>query len=272
MLRFLASVLTIYVALCIFVYVAQRFFMYFPTQDLPLPNNFEVVKLHTKDGLALTAWYKKAAEGKPTLIYFHGNGGNIDMRRYHAAPYIKRGIGVLLVEYRGYGDNPGKPTEVGLYQDADAAYEFIQKQGIAPSCILLYGESLGSGVAVDLAARQPVAGLILQAPFSCLADVAQTHYPIFPTRWLVKDRYDSIAKIGDVHVPIFIAHGTADKIVPYRFGRKLYDIASAPKQFSAQKGYRHNNLDPQIIADEALVFLHKTQTLTENNVCKTNPN
>ena len=191
MIKALFSVATIYAIICLVVYVMQRSFVYFPTKHLVKPDLFQEVELQTADGLNLVAWYVHAKEKQATLIYFHGNGGNIAMREYSAKPYLNRGMGVLLVEYRGYGGNPGKPSEDGLYHDAEAAYQFLLQQNVAPECLIVFGESLGSGVAVELARRHTVGGVILQASFTSATSVGQKHYPFLPVKLLMKDQYQS---------------------------------------------------------------------------------
>ena len=268
MLKFFSSALIVYGLICIILYVGQRFFMYFPSQDMPQPQDLKVIKLNTADGLTLTAWYKPAEDGKPTFIYFHGNGGNIAMREPAAELFTRRGFGILLVEYRGYGGNPGTPTELGLYQDADAAYAFLRERGVPADCIILFGESLGCAIAVDLASRKPVAALILRAPFTSMPEVGRKHYPLLPLSLFVKDRYASIKKIGKLNIPIVIAHGTSDKIVPYKLGQKLFAQANQPKEFLSYAGFDHNNLDSDLIAEQSLIFLRSVNLLNENNECQ----
>jgi fermentation-respiration switch protein FrsA (DUF1100 family) len=150
--------------------------------------------------------------------------------------------GVLMLQYRGYGGNPGIPTEIGLYADGAAALDFLAAEGIPPNRLVLYGESLGSGVAVTLAAQREVAGLVLEAPFTSVAEVAQHHYSFMPASALVRDRFDSLAKIGGVRAPILILHGEQDRVVPIRFGRALFDAAPQPKEFWLSQEAGHGNL------------------------------
>jgi hypothetical protein len=147
-----------------------------------------------------------------------------------------------MAEYRGYGGNPGTPTERGLVADGAAALDFLDGEGIAANRLVIYGESLGSGVAVLLAAQREVAGLILEAPFTSVADVAQHHYSFMPASALVRDRFDSLARIGQVRAPILVLHGERDRVVPLRFGRALFDAAPEPKELWLAREAGHEDL------------------------------
>jgi len=166
-----------------------------------------------------------------------------------------------LVSYRGYAGNPGTPTEEGLYADGRAALGFLAERGIGPGGVVLYGESLGSGVAVDVARQQaasePVAAVILESPFSSIADVAQTHYPFVPARWLVKDRFDSVAKIAAIGTPLLILHGGRDRVVPQRFGRRLFAAAAQPKENRWFDEAGHSDLYSHGAAQVATAFIER---------------
>ncbi|HEY1431370.1 MAG TPA: alpha/beta hydrolase, partial [Stellaceae bacterium] len=176
------------------------------------------------------------------VAYFHGNGGHIGYRAERLRWFAREGYGVLMAEYRGYGGNPGTPNETGLLTDAAAALDYIEAEGIAPNRIVLYGESLGSGIAVLAAAQRQVAALILEAPFTSVAEVAQYHYSFMPAAALIWDRFDSLAGIGDVKAPILILHGERDRVVPVRFGRALFDAAPEPKELWVAREAGHENL------------------------------
>ena len=254
------------------MYLSQRHFIYFPDDHLAKPALFEEVVLTTPDGLQLVAWYVPAKLKQPTMIYFHGNGGTIKMRENSAKPYLDCGMGVLLVEYRGYGGNPGKPNEVGLYNDGEAAYQFARQQGIPADHIILFGESLGSGIAVEIAKRYPVGGVILQAPFISAAAIGQKRYPYLPVGLLLKDRYQSIDKIQQINAPLAIVHGTADGVVPIEQGQALFLQANQPKQFFKYLGYGHSNFDPKTVANDVLVFFQQQPHLIEIKTCPINLN
>jgi hypothetical protein len=205
------------------------------------------VRLHTDDGLDLLAWHQPAAQGRATILYLHGNGGHIGYRGDRVRPFIEAGFGVLLVEYRGYGGNPGRPSEQGLMSDARAALAFLDAAGAPSAATVLYGQSLGSTVAVAIAAEraaagQPVAALVLEAPLSSVSDVAAHHYPWVPVRWLLKDRFEALARIAQVGAPVLIIHGEADDIVPIRYGRALFEAAAEPKEAGWIRGGGHEDL------------------------------
>jgi uncharacterized protein len=211
----------------------------------------------TGDGLSLVSWYVPPATGRPVILYLHGNGGHIGHRAERLRRFADEGYGVMLLGYRGYGGNPGKPTEAGLYADADAAIEFLERQAIAPDRTVLWGESLGSAVAVYLAAQRSVAGMVLEAPFTSIAAIAQLHYPMVPAALLVRDRFDALSRISRIDTPLLVLHGGRDAIVPIHFGRKLFAAAPAPKEgwFEPQGG--HENLAAFGALDAAIAFIER---------------
>lgn len=238
----------IYLALIGLLWIFQRSLIYLPGIAGPPPAaaglvDMRAVHVETADSLRLLAWYRPpvVAEGL-TVLYLHGNAGSLAVRAFKVRPLLEAGHGVLLLSWRGYGDNPGTPTEEGLYSDARAAIAYLAEEGIETGRVALFGESLGSGVAVQMAAEHRFAGLILEAPFSSLADVAATHYPFVPVRTLLKDRYDSASKIASVGAPVLILHGRKDRVVPFRYGEKLYAAAAEPKRLIAFPEGGHENL------------------------------
>lgn len=239
----------------------QRSFMYFPTQDRPSPSDAGVpemrqVTLHTADGLDLVAWYAPPTrEGAPTLIYFHGNGGDIGMRAGKVSPFLDAGLGVLLTTYRGYSGNPGTPSETGLYADARAARAFLEAQNT--SAIALYGESLGTGVAVQLATEMAPLAVVLEAPFTSIADLAQPQMPFLPVKALILDRFDSAAKIGEISAPLLIVHGALDATIPVQLARQLFEAAPEPKEGHFLPGAGHHDLFGHGMAALTLTFLEK---------------
>lgn len=248
MIRILARVavmaVAVYVMVAAGIYAMQRQIMYHPPEvALPAPPaGFQAVQLATADGLSLTAWYAPAPAGARTIVHFHGNAGLISGQLARVRPLVDAGYGVLLVEYRGYGGNPGSPTEAGLLADGRAALAYLKRAGVAATDIVLIGESLGSGVAVALAAETPVAGLVLLAPFTSAADVAQARYWWLPARWLIKDRYDSLRRIRRVRAPLLVVHGQRDATIDWRFGQRLFDAAREPKHLILPPKAGHNDL------------------------------
>lgn len=225
-----------YVSVLVLLYVFQRSLIYYPNLYNPhldayrLPEMREVT-VETADGLSLRAWWAPPPRaGAPVVLYLHGNAGGLGARAGKVRPFIDRGFGVLLLAWRGFSANPGSPTEHGLYEDGRAAMRFLDAAGVPPGQRALYGESLGSGVAVQLAVESRVGAVVLEAAFSSMVDAASAHYPIFPVSWLVKDRFDSAAKIGAVQAPVLVLHGERDRVVPARLGRKLFAAARDPKE------------------------------------------
>ncbi|NNG05006.1 MAG: alpha/beta hydrolase [Inquilinus sp.] len=238
----------------------QRSLLYFPAgpaadAERATGGLMRTVSYTAADGQALGGWFHPPAGDLPTLVYFHGNAGHHGDRAFAILPYAGRGYGVLLAGYRGYGGNPGRPSEQGLYADGRAALDWLAGQGIAADKVVLYGESLGTGVAVQMATEVPVAGLVLQSPFTSAVDVGQNAYWFLPVRLLMWDRYDSLAKIGQVAAPLLVLHGESDGVIPSRFGRRLFEAAPEPKAAHFIPGGGHNNLNALGISELVLAFL-----------------
>ena len=214
----------------------QRSLTYFPDATRPAPAESDVpelapVSLETEDGLSLLAWHTPPrVSGAPSLAYFHGNAGHIGMRGFKVRAYLNAGLGVLLTTWRGYSGNSGRPTEDGLYADGRAARAFLRAQGCGDDRQILYGESLGTGVAVHLAQETAPAALVLEAPFSSIVDIARGRFPLLPVGLLIVDHFDSAAKIGKVGAPVLIVHGERDRTIPVRQARKLFKRAREPKE------------------------------------------
>lgn len=201
-----------------------------------------VFRIRTDDDETLLAWYVAPAKGRMLALYFHGNGGPLAVRGPVLRALTTHGMGVLAIDYRGFGGSSGTPTEAGLHLDADAAYAKALQLGHAARDILLVGESLGSGVAVHLATRRAAAGLVLDSPFSSAVDVAADRYWMFPVSLLMQDRFRSDERIAHVRAPLLIMHGEADRVIPLRFGEKLHGLAGEPKEFLRIANARHTVL------------------------------
>ena len=204
----------------------QRRFIYRPDTEEPSreiagAQDAQIVRFAAADGTSLFGWFWPAQSGRATVLYLHGNAGHIGHRTGKLRPLVDAGYGLLLVEYRGYGGQTGRPTETGLYADGQGALDWLQNRLGGTEDIVLYGESLGTGVASWLAVHQAVAGVILEAPFTSIADIAQAQYPILPAQWLVTDRFDNLARIADIDAPVLILHGEADGLIPPDHGRTL---------------------------------------------------
>ncbi len=213
----------------------------------------------TNDGLRLSAWAMPdtvAAASKVWILFFHGNGGNVSTSMRFYAYLIERGIHVLAVDYRGYGQSEGDPTEPGLYLDANAAYECLVRQIRVPERnIIIYGQSLGGAVAIDLSTYAAAAGLVLEGTFSSLTELAQERYPIFPIQLLIKNRFDAISKVPRVRLPKLVVHSTIDDVVPFAHGRRLFDASPEPRRFLEVTGGHCN----AYIQDEEKYFAGLSQ-------------
>lgn len=242
------AVLVIYAGIVLYMFVRQRSLLYAPGRERPEPAacgvpDMRVVSLSTEDGLSLNAWWLPPRAGRPTVLYCHGNAGSMADCAFKVAAYREAGMGVLLFDYRGYGGNAGAPTEAGLYADARAARAFVLAQeGVREDAFVLHGESLGSGVATQLALEHAPAALVLEAAFISIPAVGKLQYPWLPVHRLARDRYESLAKIGRIRAPMLILHGEDDDLVPADFGRQLYAAANEPKRLHVFKGGLHADL------------------------------
>jgi len=237
----------VYCGLVLLLYIFQRNLLYHPSTKNSKPADYGIsemalVEIITSDGLKLDAWFKEAEEGKQTILYLHGNAGHLGHRSIKVKNYLDAGFGLLLLGYRGYGGNSGKPSEKKLYIDGRAALSFLIKYQVPLSNTIIYGESLGTGVAVEIARNLRINCLVLEAPFSSMTDVATHHFFYLPTRFLLKDHYNSIGKINEITAPIFFVHGEMDTVVPWKFGKRLYDVAPQPKELLLIENANHNNL------------------------------
>ena len=255
--------LLVYGLIVLSVYLGQRGMQYFPEKDLgdpALPDALKakVLKIKTEDGFENVAWFAPPAEedGK-IIIHFHGNGGNISHRAATASFYQKLGYGVLLCEYRGYGGNPGSPTEQGLYRDARACVNYLLDNGYRLDRLVFYGESIGSGVAVQMAVEFQPRRLVLEAPFTSAAAVAKRTYAFLPVDMMMHDRFDSIDKIEKVKTSLLVIHGTDDQIVPYDLGKKLYEAAKHPKEFITVEKAGHSNLYDFKVGEKVVEWLQR---------------
>ncbi|MBV6632461.1 MAG: alpha/beta hydrolase [Alphaproteobacteria bacterium] len=235
-----------YVVLLGFLALAQRSLMYFPDQDLPAPpSDFTATSYQSHDGLTIPAWYRAPQnDAMPVILFFHGNAGNLSYFVDKVRPNTADGAGLYMAEYRGYGGAPGSPTERDLVVDGLSALEALEAKGISPDRVVLHGLSLGSGVAVQVAAQRakdgkPVAAVILEAPYSSTLEIAQWRFPVFPVGLVMRDTFKSTVFIADIGAPLLILHGTRDGIIPQRFGRKLFDAAVEPKTFISLEGENH---------------------------------
>jgi fermentation-respiration switch protein FrsA (DUF1100 family) len=244
------------------LYFAQRSILYPIPEKVrtsPAAAGFPEAEEHvlsTSDGEKIVVWHVPAREGKPVIIFFHGNGDILAWRAPWFAELIADGTGLVAVSFRGYAGSSGSPSEAGLLQDAEAAHAFAA-QRYAPERIVSWGFSLGTGPAIALAARHRIAALILEAPYTSIADIAAAAFPFAPVRWFVRDPFHADQWIADVTAPVLIMHGGRDVTIPIRFGEKLYAFAREPKQMVRFPEAAHNDLDSFGTTDVARAFLAK---------------
>lgn len=244
----LAALAGIYLILLLLIFVFQRQFLYFPDQSMPPvayleESGFEAVVVRSgPDGALQSLWREPRESDSPVILLLHGNAGS----HFHRIPQYQAlaedGAGVLGVGYPGYGGNRGTPSETALFQAAQDNYDWLTRKGVRPERIIIIGESLGSGVAAHLAAKNDAAGLVMVAAHSGMAEMAQRQFPVFPARWLVKDSYQTMAYIGRINMPLFWIHGTSDDLIPFEVGQRVFDAASQPKTAYPIKNAGHNNL------------------------------
>jgi len=234
LLFILLSFLLVYFFILVFTYLFQRNLLYHPNENNYSGDKISVlvepVKIKTKDNIDLTSWYHlKDINNYKTILFLHGNAGTLENRIHKINHFQNIDINFLIISWRGFNGNKGKPTEQGLYEDAKSAVKWLKSKGIIEKNIIIYGESLGTGVAVEIAQNKNFAGIILESPFTSMIDVGKDKYPFLPVSLLLKDKYESGKKIKNIESPILIMHGKADHIVPFYMGKKLYELANTPK-------------------------------------------
>ena len=231
----LSSLIIAYTALVIFIYFYQRNLLYHPSennyQNDKIEFNYDEIFIKVDEEIQLKSWLiRKDFKKFKTLVIFHGNAGHLSNRIYKLNELYKLDINILLVSWRGFSGNKGSPTEDNLYTDAQAAIKWLNEEGIGNNQIILYGESLGSGVAVEVGRKNNFNSIILESPFTSIENSAKIYYPYLPVRLILKDRYDSISKIKMINTPILIMHGKKDDVVPFSMGKELFEKANSPKQ------------------------------------------
>ncbi|WP_421695885.1 alpha/beta hydrolase [Aestuariivirga sp.] len=261
LLRFiLIAAATAYLVILLVMYLQQRNLQYFPSRLGTPPGELglrgvDEERISTPDGETIVLWYAPAKPGLPTILFFHGNAGELAGRAARMAFYQAQGFGALFVSYRGYGASTGAISEQGLITDARAAYEFLVSRGVAPGMIAVVGESLGTGVAVQLAAQAPVGAVALEAPYTATVDVAADIYWWLPVRWLMKDQFLSREVISNVTAPLLVQHGAADRIIPAAQGQRLFALANEPKQLVIIPGAGHDVIgSPEVWSRELEFF------------------
>lgn len=263
MLRFLLGIVIVMLIVVGGVWLLQRRLIYFPSSGVPpvdeLLPGWEEATFETTDGLTLGGWFTPPPGDSPVVMVFSGNAGNRAYRAPLGAGFANEGFGVLLFDYRGYGDNPGHPTAEGLALDARAAAAWVRQR--APGHDLVcFGESLGAAVAIELALFDPPAALVLRSPFTSLADLAAVHYPLLPARALLRDEYPSIDRVDQVRTATLVIAGSEDSIVPIDQSRAIFEAAPDPKELVIVSGADHNDFalvsGPEVIGATARFITH----------------
>ena len=247
------SIILIYLIIVAYMYLNQRKLLYLPSENNYLDDqidfNFKEVFIDVEKNLKLKAWLiENDFKNKKTLVFFHGNAGNLSNRTYKLNQLSKLDLNIIILAWRGFSGNEGEPSEQNLYNDAKKTIDWLNSRGVKNKNIILYGESLGTGIAVELSQTNQFGGIILESPFTSMTNAAKNIYPWLPVKYLLKDKYDSEKKIKNIKIPILIMHGKKDNIVPFRMGKKLYDLANNPKFF-----YFTENDDHMMTFDEKLV-------------------
>ena len=230
----LLIIASIYFFILIATYIFQRNLLYHPGENNyfgdQLTVEIEKVKIKTQDNIDLLSWYhKKNLNNYKTILFLHGNAGSLENRIHKINHFKDMNINFLLVSWRGFSGNKGKPTEKGLYEDARSAVAWLKSKGVNEKNIVIYGESLGTGIATEIAQNKNFAGIILESPFTSMIDAGKTKYSYLPVRFLLKDKYESNKKIKNINSPILIMHGKVDNIVPFYMGKEMYELANEPK-------------------------------------------
>ena len=227
-------VVVIYLIITFILYNSQRSLLYHPSENnysgdkLTVP--IDKVKIKTDDNIELLAWYhNKDIDNYKTILFLHGNAGSLENRIHKINHFKDMDVNFLIISWRGFSGNKGQPTEKGLYKDAKGAVEWLINKGVRKENIVIYGESLGTGIATEISQNNNFAGIILESPFTSMVAAGKSKYPIFPIGLLLKDKYESDKKIKNIKSPILIMHGEADTIVPFWMGRKMYELANEPK-------------------------------------------
>ena len=234
LLEIIVGILAIYTLVLILLFIFQRNLMYHPDENNyfgdKLKVNIEKVKINTSDNINLLAWFhKKDLKKFKTIVYFHGNAGKLENRIHKLNHFKDIKVNFLIIAWRGFSGNEGKPSEEGLYEDGNSSIRWLKNLGLTEKDIIIYGESLGTGIATEIAQNKNFAGLILETPFTSMIDAAKNFYPYIPVDLILKDKYKNNVKIKNINVPLLVMHGEEDQIVPFWMGKKIYEIANKPK-------------------------------------------
>ena len=225
-------VFVIYFVTAVSIYFLQRKLLYHPSVDNYLNEkdlNHKIKKIYVKSDNDLIGWYHKKNKNFKTLLFFHGNAGRLDNRIYKLNEISNLDLNYLIVAYRGFSGNAGKPSEFGLYKDANESKKWLNQNGVRDEDIILYGESLGTAIAIDMGRNFRLSGIILESPFTSMTKLAKKYYPFLPINLLLKDKYENLKKIKNINFPVLVMHGKKDKIVPFSMGKTIFENANKPK-------------------------------------------
>ncbi len=233
-MKIVIGILVIYASVLVLLFIFQRNLMYHPDENNyfgdKLEVNIEKVKIKTSDNIDLLGWFhKKDLKRLKTIVYFHGNAGKLENRIHKLNHFKDMDVNFLIIAWRGFSGNEGKPSEEGLYIDGNSAIMWLKNLGLSEEDIIIYGESLGTGIATEIAQNNNFAGLILETPFTSMIEAAKNFYPYIPVSLILKDKYKNNLKIKNVNIPVLVMHGETDQIVPFWMGEKIYEIANQPK-------------------------------------------
>jgi fermentation-respiration switch protein FrsA (DUF1100 family) len=270
-------VLTAYLGLAVLLWIFQSRMLYMPTPKIEAaPSDlrlaFEDIRIPTPDGQTLAAWYIPAENARYTVLFCHGNAGNISHRLDTLDVFNKLGLNCLIFDYRGYGQSTGSPTEEGTIQDGLAARQWLlDNKQVAPADIILFGRSLGGAVAARIAARTadiPSAGLVIESSFTSFTDIGSHYYPWLPVQWFARFSYDSLDALKSIHCPVAVIHSPDDDVIPYKMGCRLYETARSPKHFAELKGTHNegfvdNHVLYRSLWQTILTFLTESQRASE---------
>ena len=223
-----------YLAIVLFMYIFQRTFLYFPHEDNYLTEEKilgspQIVYIPTEDDITLYSWYYSSDSNSKTIVFFHGNAGTLNSRIYKLNYFREIGLNYLAITWRGFSGNDGKPTEDGLYKDARSAIEWLVEKGVDKKDIILYGESLGTGIAIEISQNELFAGLILESPYTSIVEMGKISFPYLPIKLILKDRYNSVDKLKNIQIPTLVLHGKNDSLVPFYMGKEIFENLSTVK-------------------------------------------
>ena len=255
LLYIILSISLIYLSVLIYLFFFQRSLLYNPNINTYSGDKLKVdikeVQIRTSDNINLLGWFHEKNLNKfKTIVYFHGNAGRLENRIHKLNHFKDINVNFLIISWRGFSGNSGKPSEQGLYKDGKSAIDWLKNMGLSEKDIILYGESLGTGIATEIAQNKKFAGLILETPFTSMIDAAKNVYPYIPVGFLLKDRYENDKKIKNINIPLLVMHGEKDQIIPFKMGKKIYEIANKPK-YSYFTKYDNHMME----YDEKLVFV-----------------